>query len=263
MPYRVDLRDPPAHAFETLVDLGALDVDAVEGGLAAIMPDAVPATVIARALELRDMRVSVAVGRDDDSVWMLSPRPVRVGTFVIVPKDAVAPPDALRMTDSGAFGTGLHATTALCLEALEDRFDAGVPARVLDVGTGSGILALAALRLGAERAVGLDLDAGALRAAAANACLNHLEDRLALVRGGPDAVAGAWPLVLANIRAAELMAMAPGLVQRIASQGYLVLSGIPCSVASEVDQTYHRLGMTQVTSYARGTWAAIVLRASW
>ena len=162
---------------------------------------------------------------------------------MIAPQGVHAPPGALRLTDAPAFGTGLHPTTALCLEALEEIVAAGPPDCVLDVGTGSGVLALAALLTGVPRAVGLDTDAGALAAAGEHARLNQLVDRLTLVQGGPDAVKGTWPLVLANVLAAPLIEMAPVLVRRIGHGGQLVLSGIPWSVAPEVEQAYGRLGM--------------------
>jgi ribosomal protein L11 methyltransferase len=194
---------------------------------------------------------------------MLRPRAVRVRTLTIVPDGEPTSSGALRMRDAPAFGTGLHATTALCLETIEDLLDTAIPARLLDVGTGSGILALAALHRGVERATGLDIDPIALQAAAGNARMNDMAARLALVCGGPDAIRGSWPIVLANIRAAELMAMAPSLVRRVASGGRLALSGIPASVAGDVERTYRRLGMTQVGFASRDGWTAIVLRPSW
>ena len=263
MPYRIDLPDPPAHALDTLVNLGALDVEPAAGGLAALLPDAVPVERVARALGVSDVRVSAAVGRDDESVWTLTPRPVRIRTLVIVPAAAPASTGALRLVDGAAFGTGLHATTALCLEAIEDLLDVTVPDRILDVGTGSGVLSLAALRRGVRRAAALDLDAGALTVAAENARLNDLGARLWLVRGGPDAVRGAWPLVVANIRAAELMAMASTLARLVASRGRLVLSGIPGSVAPDVQHVYRRLGMSLVTLAERDGWTALVCHPSW
>jgi ribosomal protein L11 methyltransferase len=263
VPYRVDLEDPPATAFDTLVDLGALDIETTRRGMAAIFPDGVPIADIARALGRADIAVSPAVGRDDDSVWTLGPRSVRVRTFMIVPAGTEPAPGALRMVDSPAFGTGLHPTTALCLEALEDLLDHTVPARMLDVGTGSGILALAALQRGVRRAVGLEIDRRALRAAAENARLNEMADRLSLVHGDIEAVSGGWPLIVANIRAAELIAMAPALARRVASKGRLVLSGIPRSVTPDVESAYRRLGMTQIGLEERGGWTAFVFHPSW
>jgi ribosomal protein L11 methyltransferase len=263
VPYRIDLTGPPPDAFDTLVELGALDVEPVAGGLAALMPDAVKLVDVAAALRGADIRASPAAGRDDESVWTLSLRPVRTRTLLIVPASAPATLGALRIVDGPAFGTGLHPTTVLCLEALENLLDGAMPARVLDVGTGSGILALAALHRGVPRAVGVDVDGDALRVATENARLNGLAPRLSLVRGAPHALRGAWPLVLANIRAAELMELAQTLVRRVSSGGRLVLSGIPGSVAVDVEQAYRRLGMKQVGSESRGGWTALVLVPSW
>ena len=194
---------------------------------------------------------------------MLSRREVRTRTLVIVPADLPPAPGTLRLEDGDAFGTGVHPTTGLCLEALEDLLDAGIPDRLLDVGTGSGVLALAALRRGVRWAAGCDLDPAAIRVVAGNARLNDLATGFRLVRGGAESIRGSWPLVVANIRAAELMAMAPALVWRVASKGHLVLSGFPESLAAEVARVYQRLGMTSVRVIVRDGWAALVLYPSW
>jgi ribosomal protein L11 methyltransferase len=196
-------------------------------------------------------------------VWALNLRPVRTRTLQIVPANQPAVPGALRIADGPAFGTGLHPTTALCLEALENLLDVVTPSRMLDVGTGSGILALAALHRGVPQAVGLDIDAGALRVAAQNARLNSAGWRLLLVRGGVEAVRSSFPIVVANIRAAELIELAPLLVRRVATAGRLVLSGIPQSVGSEVEQIYRRLGMKQISSAGRDGWTGFVLATTW
>ena len=167
------------------------------------------------------------------------------------------------MTDSPAFGTGLHPTTALCLEILDDEIAASRPERALDVGTGSGVLALAALCLGVPHAVAIDIDADAARIAAENARLNDLRARIHLVRGGPEAVSGSWPLVVANVLAAPLIEMAPTLTRRVGRGGRLVLSGIRSSLATEAARAYVRLGMRQVDTRARDGWTALVLHATW
>ena len=177
--------------------------------------------------------------------------------------EAPAQAGTLRLIDSTAFGTGHHPTTALCIEALEESLTSGIPSSVLDVGTGSGVLALAALMLGVPRATGLDIDAEALKVAEENARLNDLSDRMHFVLGGPDAVQGAWPLVFANVLAAPLIEMAPVLVRRVASRGRLILSGIPSSLETEVRESYTHLGMWHIRSRLRGGWAAIVVQASW
>src|SRR5262249_7595748 len=148
------------------------------GGLAALMPDGVAPEHVALALGIAELSVSPAVGRDAGSVWTLSPRATRVGRLRIVPADVDAEPGVLRLIDSTACGTGLHPTTAMCLEAIEESLRPSAPDALLDVGTGSGVLALAALLMGVPRALGLDLDPEALRAAAENARLNALDGRL-------------------------------------------------------------------------------------
>ena len=102
-----------------------------------------------------------------------------------------------------------------------------------------------------------------MRAAADNARLNGLLDRLQLVRGGPEAVTGAWSLVVANVLAAPLIEMAPTLVRRVGHHGHLVLSGIPASVEPDVARAYSRLGMRRLRVRSRSGWVAIELQAAW
>jgi ribosomal protein L11 methyltransferase len=262
VPYRIDIDSPANDALDRLVEFGALDIEPARGGLAAIIPDSVKPDAVAAALGVA-VKVTQAVGRDNGSVWLLSPRAVRIGRILIAPPEVAPPPGALRLTDSAAFGTGHHPTTALCIEALEEALAIGLPDSVLDVGTGTGVLALAALIMGVPQAVGLDIDAAALKTAAENARLNNLSDRLQLVSGGPEAVGGAWPLVVANVLAAPLIEMAPILIRRVGSCGRLILSGIPLSLESEVREVYQHVGMRHVRSETRAGWAVLVAQASW
>jgi ribosomal protein L11 methyltransferase len=264
VPYRIDVARTGDAALDRLVELGALDVElSPAGGIAALMPDGVTPEHVALALGVDDFSISPAVGRDAGSVWVLSPRPTRIGRLRIFPAHAGAEPGVLRLTDSAAFGTGLHPTTAMCLEAIEEALQPSPPDTLLDVGTGSGVLVLAALLMGVPRALGLDIDAEALRAATENARLNALDRRLQLACAGPDAVAGCWPLVVANLLASPLVELAPVLVRRVAHHGRLVLSGIPSSVERDVGRAYRRLGMQHVRTQWRAGWCALVLQASW
>jgi len=263
VPYRVDISCPPHDALDQLVQLGALDIEPVGDGIAAIIPDGVTPDFVAGVLGAASVTASAAVARDNGSVWLLSPRAVRIGSVLIAPPEVAAPPGALRLTDSNAFGTGHHPTTALCVEALEESLTIAVPDSILDVGTGSGVLALAALMMGVPRAVGLDIDADALNIAAEHARLNNMADRLHLVLGGPDIVDGTWPLVVANVLAAPLIEMAPVLIRRVGTHGRLILSGIPWSLESEVRQTYQRFGMRHIRSETRAGWTVLVAQASW
>lgn len=264
MPYRVDIPGIADGVLERLIDLGALDVEREPGGnLAALMPDDVTPERLASALGGATFAVSPAVARDAGSVWILRSRPMEVAGLRFVPADGPPSSGAIRLVDTGAFGTGLHPTTALCLEALRDALTAVPAERVLDVGTGSGILALAALTLGVPRVLGVDVDREALPVAARNARLNALETRLDLEHGGADLVIGTWPLVLANVLAAPLIEMAPTLVRRVGRRGRLVLSGIPDAVTPDVEHAYRHLGMLHVHTATRTGWTALVLQASW
>jgi len=278
VPYRIDVRSaagdrqglasaeplPQMRCFDRLVEIGAIDVDVTDaGGLAALMPDSVSRELVAGVLGHERFTVSPATGRDADSVWVLSPRPVQAGRIRIVPAAGDPEPGTLRLLDTPAFGTGLHPTTMMCLEWLDETLASDLPHSVLDVGIGSGVLALAALALGVPRATGLDIDDDALRVAAENARLNRLVERLHLTRGGPDAVSGTWPLVLANVLAAPLIEMAPTLVRRVGHHGQLVLSGIPASVEHDVSVAYERCGLRLVHATSRAGWVALILRPTW
>ena len=264
MPYRIDLRDAGDAILDSLVELGALDVESSAGGiLSALLPDSVTLDDVRRIPGIGDVTATPAVGRDDGSVWILSPRPVRIGSLRLVPAHVAPEPGALRLIDAPAFGTGLHPTTALCLTALDEAVRHDPPATVLDVGTGSGVLALGALTLGVPRATAVDVDAEALRIAADNARLNGLEERLELIHGTAETVAGRWPLVVANILAAPLVEMAPVLTRRVGHQGLLILSGIHASLEPDVARAYRHAGMRCVDVRSRESWVALVLLASW
>lgn len=261
MPYRIDLPRIPADALDRLIALGALDVDVLVDGIAAVMPDAVAAEDVARAVGCTAVRVTPARGRDDGSVWRVQAGAVHVGGLRCIPADWPPQRGALRMIDGSAFGTGLHATTALCLEALQDELAADHPARVLDIGTGSGILALAALHAGVAHATAIDVDTEAVRVAAGNARLNGLASRLTLVLSGPDALTGVWPLVLANILAAPLVELAPVIARLVGRRGRLVLSGVRSSLLPDVAQAYRHVGLRESRTQARDGWTALTLQA--
>jgi ribosomal protein L11 methyltransferase len=265
MPYRIDIRyGGDTAGLDRLITLGALDVDAsADGRVAALLPDAIAPEDAARALGIDRVEVSPAEGRDDDSVWVLTPRRIRVGSLSIIPAHLEPEPGAIRLIDRPAFGTGLHPTTALCLGAIEEALRIDSPAAMLDVGTGSGVLALGALVLGLPQALAIDVDDEALDTAGANARLNGLEGRLRLVRATADAIAGSWPLVVANILTAPLIEMAPSLSRRVGHRGRLVLSGIRDSLQADVVRAYRDTGMHCVGVTSREDWVAVVLGASW
>ncbi len=178
-----------------------------------------------------------------DSDWVRATQaqfgPIRVGERLWIVPSWSEPEDAaainLRIDPGLAFGTGSHATTRLCLRWLEANLPRG--ATLLDYGCGSGILAIAAARLGAQRVSGVDVDAQALAASAANAHANAVDARFVL----PDALPpGTFDVVVANILANPLELLAPLLAARVRSGGHIVLSGILETQAAQVAAAYAR-----------------------
>ena len=159
--------------------------------------------------------------------------------FWIVPSWHALPPQAvhsLRLDPGLAFGTGTHPTTALCLEWLDAQPLSGL--QVLDFGCGSGILAIAALLLGAKQAVGTDIDVQALEASRDNAGRNGI-DPACLPLYLPEALpAGQSDVVVANILAGPLVALAPQIIERVKLGGRLALSGILAEQADDVRAAY-------------------------
>jgi ribosomal protein L11 methyltransferase len=173
-----------------------------------------------------------------------------------------APGEAVVVLDPGmAFGTGLHPTTRLCVELLEEELR---PLDVvLDVGTGSGILAIAAVLHGAARVDALDIEPVAVRSARENAERNGVADRVRVEAGSVGVgspYAGAYRLVLANIIARILMDLAPGLTAATAPGGTLVLSGVIESKEPAVRRTFDALGMVFDRRTQMDDWVALVYR---
>lgn len=194
--------------------------------------------------------------------------PVRAGRFFVygahdkgkVPTDTVN----LRIEAGAAFGTGHHGTTVGCLEAFEDVLAGqGVPGRVLDVGTGTGVLAIAAARTGSATVVGTDIDAPSVRIAAENAAIN---DAGALFVEDGDlthaAVTGAAPydLVFANILARPLIELAPVIEPLVRSGGVVILSGLLRTQEGEVLAAWTPLGFAVERTIHHDAWSALRLR---
>lgn len=189
--------------------------------------DLVPLSALLAA-EFRDS--SVTSGTIEESAWRPALQPVQAraigARLTLAPAEDAAVPSGraiIRIHMGLAFGTGEHPTTALCLEWLERHVESGIT--MLDYGCGTGILALAALALGARTAYAVDNDPQALLATSANAELNGAVERLFV--GPPDRLPAVTVDVLAaNILAGPLVALAPTFAERVAPGGMLVLSGI-------------------------------------
>jgi ribosomal protein L11 methyltransferase len=209
-------------------------------------------------------RVVTIEGDEWREAWKAYFEPTRVGPRLVVRpsfKPYAPEPDdvVLTLDPGGAFGTGTHETTRLLLEGLQRHLRAG--AHVLDVGCGSGILAIAALLLGAVRATGVDVDPEAVRVSRENAEHNGVSDRLALYEGTLAALpAGRFPLVLANIESRVLVPLAAELAARVAPGGVLVLGGLLAPERERMLEAYRALAPIAV--HAQGDWIAIELRSA-
>lgn len=201
--------------------------------------------------------------RDWEREWMEDFKPLRMGQRLwIVPSWHQPPQDDainLKLDPGLAFGTGTHPTTALCLEwldglALDGDLD-GLD--VLDVGCGSGILAIAALKLGAARAIGTDIDPQALTASRDNAERNDIETSRLELRYPEQMDSERFPLVLANILAGPLVELAPTIGQHVAPGGRLALSGILADQAEEVLDAYRAQGLIMDEPCYREGWARL------
>ena len=193
--------------------------------------------------------------------------------FRIAPNLVVAPPwrpvepnrtDRVLVLEPGrAFGTGLHETTSLAAEALSERAARFRGAPILDVGCGSGILALVALALGAGRATAIDVDPEAVRVTRENADRNGLTASLEASDAPLESVMGSFAAVVANIEAKTLVDLAPRLVERVSRDGFLVLSGIlsPDAASGQLDTVRAAYAMLEEEDMRRkGDWVALVLR---
>jgi ribosomal protein L11 methyltransferase len=209
-----------------------------------------------------DLRVRPVADEDWAEAWKASYAPQRIGRVVVVPSwasEPLGPHEVAVELDPGmAFGTGMHPTTRGCLALLQAI--APMPARVLDVGCGSGILAIAALRLGAQRADGLDTDPLAVAATLANARRNGLAERVTATLGSvPEQASTRYPLILANLVAAVLVDLAPQLAAHLAEDGTLLASGIIAPKAAAVEAAMQRAGLRVEERLDDGEWVSLRL----
>lgn len=264
----------------------------VDEGLAARLDSARPATVRAylpatdagaarRAVEgagaalghlqafglrpIGDLTVSVVHESDWAHAWKRHFPVLRVGRRIVIRptwrRHRRAPGEVVVALDPGmAFGTGLHPTTRLCLAGLERWADEGrlVPeARGLDVGVGSGILAITAVRLGLGSALGVDTDPIAIAATRQNAARNRVVRRVTAREGSLPSAQPPFDLVLANLIASVLIALAGGLRAELRPGGRILASGIFVDRESDVRRAFEAGGLEVVRDEREGEWVAL------
>jgi ribosomal protein L11 methyltransferase len=264
---------------QALIDCGALAVTLEDAGDAPILepaPGAAPLWPRMRVRALFDESVSAELvsgklgqalagagrleplaAQDWTRAWLAHARPLCFGTRLCIAPAGLAPPHwtaaVVELTPGLAFGTGSHPSTAACLEWLSTADLEG--ARVLDYGCGSGVLAIAALKLGARRATAVDIDPQARSACTDNAQRNGVAGRLC-VRAPGELAACAYDVVLANILARPLVALAPLLTALVRAGGALVLAGMLEDQAAAVSRAY-AADFDFAPPEGRGPWASL------
>ncbi|MBP9676281.1 MAG: 50S ribosomal protein L11 methyltransferase [Anaerolineaceae bacterium] len=201
--------------------------------------------------------------------WKVHYRPIPIGEKLLVMPAWIEQEDASRLTvkidPSMAFGTGTHPSTQLCLELLEVYTQQGNA--VIDVGCGSGILSIAALKLGASKAICVDIDAAAIKATLENSRANGVDDAVETGLGSVDEVRAKTfsvnqaPVVLANILAPVIIRLFDGdLAQLVTPGGVIILAGILDEQGASVRAAGEAHGLTFVEERHIGDWVALVMR---
>ncbi len=206
-------------------------------------------------------RLEHVEGDDWRDAWRAYFKPTPIGERLMLRPSWETIEDAggrvvLTLDPGRAFGSGTHETTRLVLGEVERLVRGGED--VLDVGCGSGILGIAALLLGARSVRAIDIDPDSVAVTRENAAINEVSEHLRASDESIDAIAGTFPLVLANIEAKVLIPIAPELAARVAPGGVLVLSGILVPQKDDVLAAYP--GFACESAPVQGDWTAIVLR---
>lgn len=195
--------------------------------------------------------------------------PVNAGRFLVAGSHALtrtSPGKTDILIEAGpAFGTGHHGTTLGCLLGYEHVLKTGTPRKVLDVGTGSGVLAIAAIKTGAQRAIGTEIDVQSVSVANENARKNSVSEAFKTyqTRGATNRIiqsAAPYDLIFANILARPLTRLAPRLVPLIEHGGHIILSGLLTRQEPLVRAAYVGRGLSLVKRIRKDGWSTLVLR---
>jgi ribosomal protein L11 methyltransferase len=253
----------PAVVRAYLPDAEGSETDAERGEIATVQE----ALWHLRAFGLRDiggLTTRVVNAEDWAEAWRATFPLQRIGRSIVIRpswrRHRARRGDVVLALDPGtAFGTGLHPTTRLCLRQLEGWSDAGLVggARVLDVGSGSGILSVAAARLGAREVVAVDTDPIAAEATTANARRNRVTRIVSAHHGTLPTGAPPFDLVLANLVASMLVELAAALAAEVRPGGRLVAGGIFMDREVEVRRALNAAGLHVLARHAEDDWVAI------
>ena len=207
-----------------------------------------------------NVSISGVKQEDWETSWKQYYHPIEIGRRLAVSPSWEAYQSGrvtLRLDPGMAFGTGTHETTFLCLEVLEERVRGGE--QVLDIGTGSGILGVAALLLGAGQALGIDIDPMAVRTATENAERNGVQERFSAKAGDLAGCAdGPYNMITANIVAAAICRLAPDIPALLASGGIFIASGIIDEREEEVSAALQNAGLHLSEVRRKNGWVAMI-----
>ena len=218
------------------------------------------------AFETGSLETSRRVVGDEDwnVVWRKFYSPIECGGVAVVPGWIDYAPKAgvvvVKMDPGMAFGTGEHETTRLCLKLMQQRL---VEGRVADLGTGSGILAVAASKLGASSVDACDIDEKAVAVAKSNCAINGADNVVVRQADLLAKLDGKYDLILANITADILIRLAAGVAPFVADGGRLIVSGIIAARLDAVKDAFVKAGFEVVRQERDGEWCAMELRKAW
>lgn len=225
--------------------------------------ECIPETLLPRPVRIE---ADVVPEKDWVEVFRAQYRPVRIGHIVIKPtwepwpSEHLAPrvDDIVVDLDPGlAFGTGLHPTTRSIIVELQERVRRG--ARVIDFGCGSGILSIAAAKLGAAEVLAIDCDPSAVEVARENIRCNAVEDRVIVQVGDTLAdVGGGWHIIAANINPPVIVEEAPAALAALRPGGAYLCAGIPVSREAEVLEALREVGFAGILPRVQGEWIGFV-----
>jgi ribosomal protein L11 methyltransferase len=232
------------------------------------MPDEVERTLNLITRSSRSTRPAITTRRIQEQnwneEWEKTIRPIHVSERTVItpswhPYEAAPGEQVLTIDPKMSFGTGYHESTRLILRLLEQNIRTGDS--VLDMGTGTGVLAIAAVKFGAAQATGVDVDEWSYDNACENARLNHVEDRITILHGDISATpAGPFTLILANIQRTVLLDMLPVLVHRLREGGRLLLAGLLREDREIMMEHLRSEGMTLSGELSENEWIAIAAR---
>lgn len=214
--------------------------------------------------------LEISVGKTDENEWANTwkqfYKPTRIGRHIVIVPEweeyERKPGDVIITVDPGsAFGSGTHETTMLCIEFIEDFINKD--SRVLDIGTGTGILAVTALLTGAKSAIGIDIDEKSVDVAHDNARLNGVADRFRGICGNlADEVSGKFELITANIVADAIISLSNDVPSRLAPNGIFICSGIISKREDDVRKALKANGLEIFAEKHKKDWAAYACKLS-